>query len=285
MPVATPEPASGTEETKPWALRELPVFPPITTKLLQLLSNDEAQIHKLVELLRSDAAFTAEVLRRANSPLYGLRAQVSGLQQAVLLLGFDQMRSLAMAISMGSYLKPAMRIAALRRCWRHSIATAILCEEIAKAMRIETDRAYTAGILHDIGLLGLMVNYPNEYANLLVVTDENSFDLRLVERAQFDVDHCEAGAWLAKQWNFPEEIQNAARYHHDEPKPGDASLTSIVYWASLIADLLGFHLTGQPNPFPYAELRSQLPGRASTGLPEDEKELREKIAVKVDALE
>ena len=285
MPAVVTESISGVEDTKPWALRELPVFPPITTKLLQLLSNSDTQVKKLVELLRSDAAFTAEVLRRANSPLYGLRAQVSGLRHAVLLLGFDQMRSLAMAISMGSYLKPALRIAALRRCWRHSIATAMLCEEIAKALHFEQDRAYTAGMLHDIGLLGLMVNYPNEYANLLLVSVENSFDLRVVEQAQFDVDHCEAGAWLAEQWNFPEEIQMAARNHHYEPKPGDSTLTTIVYWASIIADHLGFDVTGQAGASTYAQLRAQLPGKASAGLPEDENHLRERIASKVNALE
>jgi len=273
-----------TQEAKPWALRELPAFPSITTKLLQLLASDNAQVKKLVDLLRSDAALSAEMLRRANSSLYGLRSQVSSLQHAVMVLGFDQTRALAMAVSMGSYLKSTLRIAALRRCWRHSLATALVAEELARHLQFEQDRAYTAGLLHDIGLLGLMVNYPDAYAEILVVGSENSFDLRVVEQAQFDVNHCEAGAWLAQQWNFPKEIQHAVAHHHDEPAQGDNSLTTLIYWASLLADSLGFEVNSMPRPT-YEELRERLPGRANSSFPAQADVVRMAIGPKVDSLE
>jgi len=275
---------SEPQETKPWALRELPAFPSITTKLLQLLSSNDPQVKKLVDLLRSDAALSAEMLRRANSSLYGLRSQVSSLQHAVMVLGFDQTRALAMAVSMGSYLKSTLRIAALRRCWRHSVATALVAEELARHLHCEQDRAYTAGLLHDIGLLGLMVNYPEVYAEILIVGSENTFDIRVVEEAQFDVNHCEAGAWLAQQWNFPEQIQHAVAFHHDQPPDGDTSLTSIIYWASVLADSIGFELNSMPRPS-YDELRAQLPGRANNSFPAQADVVRMSIGPKVDSLE
>jgi putative nucleotidyltransferase with HDIG domain len=212
-----------------WALRELPAFPAVTTKLLQMLSDQEAQVPRLVELLRSDMAFSAEILRRANSPLYGLSFQVSSLQHAVLILGFDQMKALAVAVSMGAYLSKALRLVSLRNCWRHSLATALWAERLARAGGVETDRAYTAGLLHDLGLLGLLVNYPSSYATMLEVTAESGFDLRIAERALFDVDHCHAGAWIAKQWNFGQDIHDAALYHHDPPGEEEISLVEMIY--------------------------------------------------------
>jgi putative nucleotidyltransferase with HDIG domain len=273
-----------TQETKPWALRELPAFPSITTKLLQLLSSDDVQVKKLVDLLRSDAALSAEMLRRANSSLYGLRSQVSSLQHAVMVLGFDQTRALAMAVSMGSYLKSTLRIAALRKCWRHSLATALVAEELARHLQFEQDRAYTAGLLHDIGLLGLMVNYPDAYSDILIVGSENAFDIRIVEQAQFDVNHCEAGAWLAQQWNFPDQIQHVVAHHHDQPPDGEISLTSLIFWASLLSDSLGFDVNSMPRPS-YDELRAQLPGRASSSFPAQADVVRLAIGPKVDSLE
>ncbi|MBM3813900.1 MAG: HDOD domain-containing protein [Acidimicrobiia bacterium] len=270
-------------ETKPWALRELPAFPSITTKLLQLLSSSDTQVNKLVDLLRSDAALSAELLRRANSALYGFRSQVGSLQHAVMLLGFDQMKSLAMAVSMGAYLKSALRIAALRRCWRHSLATALVAEQLARHMKLDPDGAYTAGLLHDIGLLGLMVNYPEAYSEMLVVGSENAFDIRTVERAQFDVDHCEAGAWLAQQWNFPEEIQQAAARHHEKPADDHSSLTACIYWSSRLADALGFLVNPTPDLHAYADLREIMPG--GKAIPENPSEWKTSIGAKVDGFE
>ena len=297
MPTQTPErtaAAASDQGTTPepaqhWALRELPPFPSIAVKLLQLLSDEEVQVKKLIELLRSDAALSAELLRRANSAMYGARTQVSSLQQGLVLLGFDQVRSLAMAVALGSYVKSAMRIAALRRCWRHSLATALLSERLAKAISFENDRAYTAGLLHDIGLLGLMVNYPKEYANLLLVTNENGFDIRVTEQAMFDVDHCEAGAWLARQWNFPAEILDSVRRHHDPIDYSRYDLLAITQSAVLLSESLGFGIMPQPDtgvdPAVSDALRQQFPVAAQECLPVRMEVLQDFLTQRINAFE
>jgi putative nucleotidyltransferase with HDIG domain len=230
-------------------------------------------------------AFSAEILRRANSPLYGFSFQVSSLQHAVIILGYDQMRALAVAVSMGAYLGKALRLASLRCCWRHSLATALISERLAGRADQDRDRVYTAGLLHDIGLLGLLVNYPSSYATMLEVTSECGFDLRSAEQALFDVDHCHAGAWIARQWNFGPEIHDAALYHHDAPAAGDLSTPSLIYWASLLADSIGFHVTsGYPHPS-YDQLLLEIPPRLQQALPESREELEQIIATKVNSLE
>lgn len=279
----------GLEPARHWALRELPPFPSIAVKLLQLLSDEDVPVKKLIDLLRSDAALSAEVLRRANSAVYGLPAQVASLQHALALLGFDQVRTMAMAVAMGSYVKPAMRIAALRRCWRHSLAAAVIAERTAKAVSFEHDRAYTAGLLHDVGLLGLMVNYPKEYANLLMVTQEHGLDLRVTEQAMFDVDHCEAGAWLARQWNFPAEILEAVVRHHDAPSGEKFGLLEIIQHAVRVAGCVGFGV--QPPPAKgidgaaYEELRLALPERARDSLPLRGEVLHDNLVQRINSFE
>lgn len=268
-----------------WALRELPAFPAITIKLLQMLSCEDVAIQRLVDLLRSDTAFSAEILRRANSPLYGFSFQISSLQRAIAILGIDQMKALAVAVSMGAYLGKALRLASLRCCWRHSLATALVSDKLARAAGIEADRVYTAALLHDIGLLGLLVNYPSSYATMLEVAGECEFDLRVAEQALFDVDHCHAGAWISRQWNFGPEIHDATLYHHDTPPPGDLSLVSLVYWASLLADSIGFPVTMLQHGPVYEQLLAEVPPRLRGCLPDERDVLVQEITAKVDSLE
>jgi putative nucleotidyltransferase with HDIG domain len=297
MPTQTPDRAMSTmhgQGTKPepaqhWALRELPPFPSIAVKLLQLLSDEDVQVKKLIELLRSDTALSAELLRRANSAMYGARTQVSSLQHGLVLLGFDQVRGLAMAVALGSYVKSAMRIAALRRCWRHSLATALLSERLGKAISFESDRAYTAGLLHDIGLLGLMVNFPKEYANLLLVSGENGFDIRVTEQAMFDVDHCEAGAWLARQWSFPADILESVRRHHDPIDSSNYGLLAITQSAVLLSEALGFGIIAPPDygtdPTAYDALRARFPEAVQECLPVRMEVLQDFLTQRINAFE
>jgi len=292
MPAVTLEPKTQidaeTETARHWALRELPPFPSVAVKLLQVLSDEDASIKRLIDLLRSDVALSAEILRRANSAVYGLRTQVASLQHGVALLGFDQVRSLAMSTAMGSYVKPAMRIAALRRCWRHSLATALLAERIAKAAAFEHDRAYTAGLVHDVGLLGLMVNYPKEYAELLCVSREHSLDLRTTERAMFDVDHCEAGSWLARQWSFPNEILEIVVHHHDPGAPASGGLLDIVKSAVVLADSLDFGVQAASQPIRenvYATLRDTLADPVRDCLPLSPSVMHDFLVQRINAFE
>jgi len=273
-----------------WALRELPPFPAIATKLLRLFSNEDVELREVVALIRADTAFTSELLRVANSPIFGLRSQVSSIQHAVVLLGFDRLRSFAMTISMKNFLRSAMRIDVLRRVWRHSLATALVAEDLAplfwkQSDRNSRDRAYTAGLLHDVGRLALLVKYPQEYANLLAVVNENPFDMLETERELFDVDHCEAGAWLAKNWAFPQEIAEVAERHHEAPIKGDSSLLNLVSTAVFITDWMGFDVVPIIPPRSFEEIQARLPEAAQSYVNEDMSSKINEITFKLDSFD
>jgi len=177
--------------------------------LLGLLADEDVAIKKVVDLIKADAALTSELLRIVNSPVYGFSSRISSLQNAITLLGFQTVRSFALTVSMKGFLHTALRIDLLRRIWRHSLASALLCDEISKVCSANIgrdDRAYTGGLLHNIGSLGLFVAHPRTYAELLEsATGENLLEK---ERAVLGIDHCEAGGWLARNWGFPDDLRS-----------------------------------------------------------------------------
>ncbi len=274
-----------TAADEPWALRDLPPFPWITTKVLQLYGQhgDEVNVARLNELLRSDASVAAELLRRANSAAFGLRSRVASVEHSITMLGLERVRMLMLTLGMGNYVRAAMRVVVLRRCWRHSLGCGMLAEELAEAFDVRPDQAYTAGLLHDVGRLALLVKYPQSYADLLSVVAENHLSMLQSERDLFDIDHCEAGSWLADEWDFPKDLIAAIRHHHD-PDGDTAPLTGLVHCACRLAEALGFEIVTPEETEDAVALLESMP-RPVRLQPEDLEELKHRITDKVNALE
>ena len=241
-------------------LRRLPPFPAVATKLLRLLSNDDVAVKEIVKLIRADPALASELMRVVNSPLYGFPARISSIQSAVTMLGLQTVRSFALTVSMKGFLHTALRLDLLRRIWRHSLACGILCEELSAACSTSQggdDRAYTAGLLHDVGRLGLFVAHPRAYAELLTQPLEG--DILKREREVFGLDHCEAGAWLAHSWGLPADLETVIAGHHQPPSGTAFDLADLVRIAVLLADAFGFDVLPPAHTYALAEIRSMLP--------------------------
>ncbi|MCP5114463.1 MAG: HDOD domain-containing protein [bacterium] len=284
MSSALIEPAA-TEE--PWSLRDLPPFPWVTTKVLQLFVApiEEIEMVKLTDLIRADASLSSEVLRRANSAAYGFRSQVSSIEHAVAMIGFDRVRSLTLTVGIGSYMQASMKLAVLRRVWRHCLGVALIAEELADAFEVRKDQAYTAGLLHDVGRLGLLVKYPQSYADLLSVCMENNFSLMSSERDLFDLDHCEAGAWLAQGWEFPTELIDVIAEHHAPPRSGDSSMLHLTNVACRLAECIGFEVTEPGTPAEQARMCDELPKPVRHLAEDDLDGLKARVTEKVNSLE
>jgi putative nucleotidyltransferase with HDIG domain len=285
MSVVGEKTGKETAQKLPWALRQLPSFPAVATKVLQLLAKEDVPIRRIVDLIRTDPAFSAGILRVANSALFGFVSQVETVKHAVVIVGLDRVRTLTLTVAMGSYLKAALRIVTLRGCWRHSLACALLSEELATSCSVHLDRAYTAGLLHDIGRLGLLVAYPAEYSNVLAVTEENSMDILQVERDLFDLDHCQAGLWLMKEWKFPEEFHDIAARHHSEPTTGEFDLLALVRLACRLADTLGFQAVKPARLWTFQEIQAALPEPFQQRFNPDPDSLRTRVATVIDSLD
>ncbi len=244
-------------------LRRLPPFPAVATKLLRLLSNDDVAVKGIVDLIRADPALASELMRVVNSPLYGFPARIGSIQSAVTLLGLQTVRGFALTVSMKGFLHTALRLDVLRRIWRHCLACGMLCEEISAACSSSQggdDRAYTAGLLHNVGRLGLFVAHPRAYAELLSGPPEG--DILERERAAFGLDHCEAGAWLAHSWGLPQDLEAVIAGHHQPVNTAAFELADVVRVAVLAADALGFDVLPPVPPRTLASVRAMLPEAA-----------------------
>src|SRR6202165_1845874 len=184
----------------PAGLKKVPPFPPVAARLLALLAHPDVKVKEVAELISSDATFTGRLLQCVNSYEFGLSYPVSDVKQAVALVGLDRTRQVTISHATAAYAKGAMRTAELRRCWQHTVATAVLSEEIAHACDAFTNVAFTAGVMHDIGRLALLVAYPKEYERVIQGAAEKSLGILDFEREEFGVDHAEAGGALGGGW-------------------------------------------------------------------------------------
>ena len=250
--------AANEHGAKPWALKSLPPFPAVALQLLNLLDDSDVPMKKIVDLLRVDPALSAEILRVSNSALYGLSRRIDNVSHAIVVLGTEVVKRLALTVALGRFSHSFLRNKSLRICWDHSIACALVAEELAMAMDQPKDRAYTAGLLHDVGRLALLSCYPGEYGNLIAVARENDFDELECEQELFDVDHCAAGEWLGRHWNLPPVFVEAIAHHHTA-EAKDKSLLSIVTAANDVADAIGFNVLDIPPKSTVGEILADLP--------------------------
>ncbi|MBZ5580055.1 MAG: HDOD domain-containing protein [Acidobacteriia bacterium] len=274
-----------TSEDKYRGLRRLPPFPAVATKLLRLLSEQDIHVRQVVELIRADPALASELMRVVNSALYGFPSRISSIQNAITLLGLDTVRSFALTVSMKGFLHTALRLDLLRRIWRHSLACGMLCEELSAACSTSQggdDRAYTAGLLHNVGRLGLFVAHPKAYSDLL--TEPCETDLLERERHVFGIDHCEAGAWLAHSWGLPADLEAVIAGHHQPVHSTDFDLADLVRVAVLLTDVMGFDVT-PPSGCTLTEVRSMLPSAAQYRFDPDPEALTAKITDRLNTFD
>ena len=110
----------------PWALRLLPPFPAIAQRVLALVSHEDVAIRELGDLVKMDPSFSAELLRFANSALFGVSHEVKSVSQAIVLLGLDRVKTMATLVAVNRMIRSSVRVAALRKVWVHSLVTALI---------------------------------------------------------------------------------------------------------------------------------------------------------------
>jgi HD-like signal output (HDOD) protein len=226
-----------------------------------MLAHTTVDIQELADVISSDPMFTGRILQHANSVEFGLQQPIRNTRHALTTLGIDTTRRITIAAATGAYSRVALRTADLRRCWEHTIATAVLAEEIAMRCSAFTESAYSAGIMHDIGRLGLVVAYPTQYEKALRHAGEHCVDLLDHEREVFGMDHAEAGRLLTARWKLPEDFQIVAGRHHDPCEGTELTLLRIVHVACRLADYFHYDVTRPLKPSEFASIVAELPER------------------------
>jgi HD-like signal output (HDOD) protein len=265
----------------PAALRKVPPFPPVAARLLVLLSNPFVSMKDVADVVQSDPRLSARLLQCVNSAQFGFLAPVTYVGHTLSILGLERTRQLTTTLATAAYSQGAQRTDELRRCWEHTVATAILADQIAQGYGAFTESAYTAGVIHDIGRLGLLVAYSNEYNTLIRDAADKCLDLLDYERERFGVDHAAAGRMLAEQWGLPNDFLVVVGRHHDPCEGEELDLLRIVHVACRWADTLGFDVTRPLALLDQDMVLSELPAGVRNRLRFDPEQLRSLIADQV----
>lgn len=226
------------------ASTKLHPFPTVAIRLMQQIAQEQVSFVEVGDLLKTDAAMSASVLRAANSPLFGVRGEIKSISLALVTLGMDRVSLLILTSAMLRLVPGNQPTQVLRPWWRHNLATALFCKHLT-VQDMTSEYGYMCGLMHSVGQLALFQSFPNKYASLIAEAAVHERDLQVVERANFGVDHCELGAALLTKWNIPVEIVDAAAHHHS-PAEGRTPFTQLVNISCSVSNHLGFAIAPRP---------------------------------------
>jgi putative nucleotidyltransferase with HDIG domain len=234
-------------------VRNLPPISQAALRLVNLLDEPAVSNDDVVQVLKYDNVLTAKLLRACNSPYFGLEEPVSSVDQAVLIIGHEQILHVVLTLAFGGTMAVPLAGYAVEanELWRHSLTTAAAAEFMVTdvvEMNIDSHAAFTIGLLHDIGKLVLnQVLTPEHQAAIRDGIANKSLSRSEAEKEILGADHAETGAALLQAWNLPEDIIEAVGNHHHpilEPHP---KLSAIAHVANSIAHQVG----SAPGPESY----------------------------------
>ena len=222
-------------------VKNLPPVSQAALKLVNLLEQASISNDDVVQVIKCDNVLTAKLLRACNSPYFGLAEPVATVDQAVLILGHQQILHIVLTLAFGNTMivtLPAYAAEA-NALWQHSLVTATAAEIVAAEaydLKVEAPVAFTVGLLHDIGKLAMSQGLPRELlAQIRERMDQENLSRRAAERLVTGTDHAEVGASLLKSWRLPSEIIEAVGYHHQPPLVPQPKLSAITYVANALA--------------------------------------------------
>ena len=211
---------------------DLKPLPSSATRVLNAVDNQTTNAGFLGELLGLDHVLAAKILQAANSAYLGYGPSCSSLQDAVVRLGFQRVKTIVMGIVTSQALETSLKgyEYASTDLWNHSVAVATTAQWIARSIDFDSpEEAYVAGLIHDIGKTALNFLIVPIRGKFYQVKNENNYPFYRVERLFFGMDHAFVGGMMAKKWNFPERLLLGIKHHHTPLESADSGyLASIV---------------------------------------------------------
>ena len=220
------------------SLLSLPTLPTVVSKMIQLVDNPKTSAASLSRLISTDQALTARILKTANSAYYGFSREISTVDHAIVVVGFNGVKEMGLSLSVFDMFKKfngATTGFDMPQFWIHSVAVGVAARLLARKFRpIRVNESFTAGLLHDVGKI-IMVQYASVEFTKLMERVAAGEDFEVAEQAVLSSTHGQIGTWLADKWKLPSLIVDAIAWHH-EPwnSTGDPILVSFVCIADYI---------------------------------------------------
>jgi putative nucleotidyltransferase with HDIG domain len=254
-PAAAPAPYTTAETQAAVAqaigkVSSIATLPEVTSQIIKTVEDPRSSAAQLHKIIAHDPALVTRILKVVNSSFYGLPGQIGSIERAIVLLGLNAVKNIAVAASLGQLFRGVTLCNGFtaKDLWTHCISVASVARHLAREMRVPVaDEAFLAGMIHDIGILVELQVWPDKLRQACEKSKTAGTDFCAVEREVIGVDHQQLGAGLAEQWKFPRSCQLVAGYHHQPAQLADNNrlLVTLVF----VADTLccqannGFNLT------------------------------------------
>lgn len=201
-------------------IKKMPVLPVTVTKVKEICDNPKTSpvdLHKVISL---DPVLMGKVMKLINSAYYGYSGKVTSLVRAIIMLGMNTVKNLALSATVMGLVNQLEHssLNSIKQFWQHSLCTGIAVKLLAKDKGLDRntqEEYFVAGMLHDIGKIPIMSCFPEEYNRLTKECDSNAGRcLYMEEKEIFEIDHSIAGEMIAELWNLENQIRQVISYHH-----------------------------------------------------------------------
>lgn len=225
------------------ACPRLPSMPAIAAEVIDLCRRDDVSIDQIARTISNDAALTTKILKTVNSAYYGLAKPVSSVSRALVILGLNGVKTLALGFTLvDQYRQVGDKHFDMEILWRRSLYAAVGARSLAQHIgHHEPEEAFLAGLLQDLGIVALIQTLGDEYLTLLEQTRGQLDRLPPLERDHFGLDHAQVGEALARHYKLPAVLTEPIRCH-EQPDKASADARGITHCVALGATTADLYL-------------------------------------------
>ncbi|MGQ9744416.1 MAG: HDOD domain-containing protein [Dissulfurimicrobium sp.] len=224
-------------------IKSLPVLPPIASMLNKMVEDEEMTASRLGAVIEKDQVLTSKLLKMVNSSFFGFPQRISTVSNAIVLLGFNVIKTLIVTSSIFDIMQSSDV-----GLWEHSLGCATVAGILAKRREIKNpEEVSTAGLIHDLGKVVIRAEFTSEHEVIQKLVEKRQIFMREAEIECLGVTHSEIGGWLIKHWNLPNRLIIPVMYHHNPEAATDfKDLTAIVHFSDILIRAIGFGSGGDP---------------------------------------
>lgn len=224
-------------------IESMPAIPAVFLPLLNLLSGsgENVNVDEVVRLVSYDNTIAAQCLRVAASPLFGMAVPPKSIKAAVISLGLRRVETILLTCCLGQAFPSKKWVLDPAVFWRHSLGCAMVCRKFSeKVGAADHEKAYMAGLLHDIGFMVNCLVFSSEFAKAMELALQEEIALDEAERLAVGFTHCETGRALAEQWKLADDVIEVITHHHAiEQSQKSQPLVALVHLSDLLCRMRG----------------------------------------------